>query len=128
LSISTGVGREPAIGFIEEACGSDKELRREVESPLLRYDKRKNGLNWRRSPSGSQAGPATRSTSILTRKERIAPSIVRISDHKLERLVSLKNLRLAGSFGWTGLAQDDSPLVLLYLGTQEIYALYWEAP
>jgi eukaryotic-like serine/threonine-protein kinase len=53
---------------------------------------------------------------------------VRISDHKLERLVSLKNLRLTGSLGWTGLAQDDSPLVLRDVGTQEIYAFDWNAP
>jgi serine/threonine protein kinase/dipeptidyl aminopeptidase/acylaminoacyl peptidase len=53
---------------------------------------------------------------------------VRISDHKLERLVSLKGLRLTGSFGWTGLAQDDSPLVLRDVGTQEIYAFDWNAP
>ncbi len=53
---------------------------------------------------------------------------VRISDHKLERLVSLKNLRLTGTIGWTGLANDDSPLVLRDVGTQEIYALDWNAP
>jgi Tol biopolymer transport system component len=53
---------------------------------------------------------------------------LRISDHKLERLVSLKNLRLTGSLGWTGLAQDDSPVVLRDVGTQEIYALDWNAP
>jgi Tol biopolymer transport system component len=53
---------------------------------------------------------------------------VRISDHKLERLVSLKDLRLTGDFAWTGLAPDDSPLVLRDVGTQEIYALDWEAP
>ena len=53
---------------------------------------------------------------------------VRISDHKLERLASLKGLRLTGRFGWTGLAPDDSPLVLRDVGTQEIYAFDWEAP
>jgi Tol biopolymer transport system component/predicted Ser/Thr protein kinase len=53
---------------------------------------------------------------------------VRIGDHKLERLASLKNLRLTGARGWTGLAQDDSPLVLRDIGTQEIYALDWLAP
>jgi Tol biopolymer transport system component/predicted Ser/Thr protein kinase len=53
---------------------------------------------------------------------------VRINDHKLERLVTLKNLRLTGAVGWTGLAQDDSPLVLRDIGTQEIYALDWQAP
>jgi hypothetical protein len=29
---------------------------------------------------------------------------------------------------WTGLAPDDSPLALRDIGTQEIYALDWEAP
>ena len=29
---------------------------------------------------------------------------------------------------WTGLAPDDSPLVLRDIGTQEIYALDWAAP
>jgi len=53
---------------------------------------------------------------------------VRISDHKLERLVSLKGLRLAGALGWTGLAPDDSPLVLRDVGTQEIYAFDWNVP
>ncbi len=51
---------------------------------------------------------------------------VRVADHKLERLFSLKGLRLAD--GWTGLAPDDSPLVLRDVGTQEIYALDWQAP
>jgi Tol biopolymer transport system component/predicted Ser/Thr protein kinase len=53
---------------------------------------------------------------------------VRISDHKLERLVSLRGLRLTGDFGWTGLAQDDSPVVLRDVGTQEIYVLDWNVP
>lgn len=50
---------------------------------------------------------------------------VRISDHKLEKIVSLKGLRLTiGDFGtWCGLAPDDSPLVLRDVGSQEIYAL-----
>ena len=55
---------------------------------------------------------------------------VRIIDHKLERMVSLESLRLAtGAFGlWSGLAPDNSPLVVRDVGTQEIYALDWEAP
>jgi Tol biopolymer transport system component len=55
---------------------------------------------------------------------------VRISDHKLERVVSLKGLfPVAGFQGpWTGLTPDDSPLLLRNVGTQEIYALDWEAP
>ena len=53
---------------------------------------------------------------------------VRISDHKLERLVGLKNLRLAGTYAWTGLAPDDSRLLLRDTGTQEIYALETQLP
>jgi eukaryotic-like serine/threonine-protein kinase len=55
---------------------------------------------------------------------------VRISDHKLERVVSLKGLpRASGPWGqWTGLDVDDSPLVLRDASVQEIYALDWEAP
>ena len=48
---------------------------------------------------------------------------VRLSDYKLERMVSLKNLRRAGLYGWTGIAPDDSPLLLRDVGTEEFYAL-----
>ena len=53
---------------------------------------------------------------------------VRISDRKLERLVSLKDVRRSGFFGWTGLAPDDSPMLVRDVGTEEIYALDWQAP
>jgi Tol biopolymer transport system component/predicted Ser/Thr protein kinase len=55
---------------------------------------------------------------------------VRISDLKLEKVVSLKGIRRAwGSAGpWNGLAPDDSPLLVRDVGTQEIYALDWQAP
>jgi len=53
---------------------------------------------------------------------------VRIGDHKLEKLLSLTRLPLTGFFGWTGVTPDGSPLVLRNIGTQEIYALDWEAP
>ena len=55
---------------------------------------------------------------------------VRISDHKLEKIVSLKGVRLTiGEIGtWCGLAPDDSPLVLRDVGTQEIYALDLQLP
>jgi hypothetical protein len=51
---------------------------------------------------------------------------VRISDGRLERLASLADIRQAQF--WSGLGPDDSPLVLREVGTQEIYALEWEAP
>jgi len=53
---------------------------------------------------------------------------VRISDHKLERLFSLAKLRRTGTYQWTGLGPDDSPLLLRDVGSEEIYALTWEAP
>ena len=55
---------------------------------------------------------------------------VRISDHKLEKIASLKGIRLTiGTVGtWCGLAPDDSPLLLRDVGTQEIYALDLQLP
>jgi Tol biopolymer transport system component len=54
---------------------------------------------------------------------------IRISDRRVERVASLKGLPGVGNFGvWVGLTPDDSPLVLRDTGTQEIYALDWEAP
>jgi hypothetical protein len=55
---------------------------------------------------------------------------VRISDHKLERLVSLHGARrLWGELGqWTGLAPDDSPLIIRDASNHEIYAIDWQAP
>ena len=54
---------------------------------------------------------------------------VRISDHKLERIVSLKDIRRTGfPYLWAGLAPDDSPLLLRDTGTQEIYALDVDLP
>jgi Tol biopolymer transport system component len=54
----------------------------------------------------------------------------RIRDRKLERLVSLKNIRrVPWPFApWSGLTPDNSPLVLRDTGTQEIYALDVDFP
>ena len=54
---------------------------------------------------------------------------VRTSDHKVERLANLKEIRRTGFFdSWAGLAPDDSPLLLRDTGTQEIYALDVDLP
>jgi Tol biopolymer transport system component len=57
---------------------------------------------------------------------------VRVADHMLERIVSLKGFKPeAGSITalpWSGVAPDGSPLILRKAGTHEIYALDWEAP
>jgi serine/threonine protein kinase/Tol biopolymer transport system component len=55
---------------------------------------------------------------------------VRISDHKLERVLGLKGIRLTiGLAGtWCGLAPDDSLMMLRDVGSQEIYALDLQFP
>jgi serine/threonine protein kinase/Tol biopolymer transport system component len=62
--------------------------------------------------------------------EENQPSVmrVRIRDRKIERVADLKNFRQAGFWAvWLGMAPDDSPLLLRDIGTQEIYALDWQA-
>jgi serine/threonine protein kinase len=53
-----------------------------------------------------------------------------ISNGKLERIFSLKGFQAAGgAFGnWSGLAPDESPLVVRDASIQEIYALDWDRP
>jgi Tol biopolymer transport system component len=55
---------------------------------------------------------------------------IRISDRKLERLVTLKGFRrFWGELGqWTGLAPDDSLLLVRDTSSQEVYALDWQVP
>jgi hypothetical protein len=54
---------------------------------------------------------------------------VRITDRKVEQVSDLTNLPTTGNIGpWLGLAPDDSLLLLKDTGTQDIYALDWEAP
>jgi len=63
--------------------------------------------------------------------EENQPSVMRVRtrDRKIERVADLKNFRQAGFYSvWLSLAPDDSPLLLRDTGTQEIYALDWQAP
>ncbi|MFY9559452.1 MAG: protein kinase [Terriglobales bacterium] len=55
---------------------------------------------------------------------------VRIADHKLERVASLKDFRRVVTpwISWSGLTPDGSSLLMRDIGTQEIYALDFEAP
>jgi Tol biopolymer transport system component len=54
---------------------------------------------------------------------------IRISDHKTEEVVDLKDFISAGRYGGSlALAPDDSPLPLRDTGTLDVYALDWEAP
>jgi eukaryotic-like serine/threonine-protein kinase len=55
---------------------------------------------------------------------------VMIADRRTEAVASIQGLDLAqGLFGWwVGSTPDGSPLVLLDVGTHDIYALDWDAP
>ena len=79
-------------------------------------------------PSWSHDGQYVYFDTTLT--EDPALYRVRISDRKLERLVALTgSQRFWGQFGsWTGLAPDDSPLIVRDTSSQEIYALDWQLP
>jgi Tol biopolymer transport system component len=79
-------------------------------------------------PSWSQNGEYLYFDTTLT--DDTAFYRIRISDRKLERLLSLKSVRrLWGPLGeWTGLAPDDSPLLVRDTSSQEIYALDFQVP
>ena len=54
---------------------------------------------------------------------------IRIKDRRLEQVADLTNIPTTGNIGpWLGLGQDDSPLILRDIGTQDVYALDWEEP
>ena len=48
-------------------------------------------------------------------------------DRKVERVTNRGNIRVAG-WGWFATAPDNSPITARDAGTDEIYALDWEAP
>jgi Tol biopolymer transport system component len=54
---------------------------------------------------------------------------IRLSDHKTERVVDLKNFATTGFYAsWFAVAPDDSPIMLRNAGTQDVYALDLEEP
>jgi Tol biopolymer transport system component len=55
---------------------------------------------------------------------------IRISNHQMQRVASLKGLpRVVTPWvSWSGLTPDGSPLLMRDTGTQEVYALDFEAP
>ena len=61
----------------------------------------------------------------------LALSRLRISDSKIERLLSLKGLQLTTNYveeAWSGVTPDGSRMVARDAGTTEIYALDWVLP
>ena len=66
---------------------------------------------------------------VLDSRGKGAVLRIRISDHKAEQVVDLKNFSSVGSYGTSlALTSDDSPLLLRDAGTQDVYALDWEVP
>jgi len=55
---------------------------------------------------------------------------VQVTDRKLERVADLKGFRRMIVMGlpWSGITPDGAPLLLRDIGTQEVYALDFEAP
>jgi serine/threonine protein kinase len=55
---------------------------------------------------------------------------VRVADHKVEQVCSLKDFRRALSYwvAWMGLTPDGAPLLMRDTGTQEVYALDFHVP
>jgi Tol biopolymer transport system component/DNA-binding winged helix-turn-helix (wHTH) protein len=81
-----------------------------------------------RYPNWSRDGDYVYFVGTLENEDRYFR--IRISDRKLERVLSLKGFQTAvGNFGaWCGLAPDDSPLFARDASIREIYALDWQAP
>ncbi len=54
---------------------------------------------------------------------------VRLSDHKVEQIVDLKNFVPTGRYGGSlTVAPDDSPLLLRDAGTYDVYSIDWQEP
>jgi serine/threonine protein kinase/Tol biopolymer transport system component len=55
---------------------------------------------------------------------------VRVAERKLERVASLKEFRRVVTpwISWSGITPDGAPLLMRDIGTQEVYALDFEAP
>jgi Tol biopolymer transport system component len=86
----------------------------------------KIGVNW---PEWSRRGDYIYFLGAPPGGRPIGVFRVRISDHKLEQVVSLKDFRRAPDWGdWVGLAADDSPLLVRNASTQDIYVLDVDLP
>jgi len=81
-------------------------------------------------PNWSRDGSYIYFDDPYTRPDDLALYRVRVSDRKVEELTTLDSRVLTWAIvgKWTGLAPDDSPLVLRDNSVEEIYALDWEAP
>lgn len=66
---------------------------------------------------------------VLDTRGKNAVVRIRISDHKVEQVADLKKFSATGRYGVSlSLAPDDSPLLLRDMGSQDVYAVDWQAP
>jgi serine/threonine protein kinase len=124
-----GAIRQPALRHLrlrrDSPRNGDGETRIS-EANLGRYDECdfERGASIHFSTCAEYAPGTRQGRSSLPGKEPAT-----ISDHKLEKVVDLKNFIPVGGFGTTlALTSDDSPLLLPNTGTQDVYALDWEEP
>jgi Tol biopolymer transport system component/DNA-binding winged helix-turn-helix (wHTH) protein len=62
-----------------------------------------------------------------TESDQVELDRIRVSDHKVERVLTLKDVRTPPSWaGWLSLGSDDSPVLMRDMSTQEIYTLELE--
>ncbi len=77
-------------------------------------------LEWSKDGQYLQAQDASGAGAVIR---------IRLSDHKTDRVVDLKNFAPVGYYGqWYAVAPDDSPIMLRNAGTQDVYSLDWEEP
>jgi Tol biopolymer transport system component len=81
-------------------------------------------------PSWSHDGKYIYAENVGSPGTEAAIIRVRLNDRKLEQTIALKDFTLVSGVkgGWSGLAPDDSVMVLRDIGSQELYALDWLAP
>lgn len=82
-----------------------------------------------RHPAWSHDGKYVYFDSIVAKEPVL--SRMQISDHRIERVASLRNVKRPPSerqSSWIGLTPDDSVLALRDISTYEIYALDWDRP
>ena len=66
---------------------------------------------------------------VLDQSGKGAVLRIKIGDHTPEQVIALDGFKTTGRYrGSLALMSDDSPLLLREAGTQDVYALDWEAP
>jgi hypothetical protein len=66
---------------------------------------------------------------VLDQSGKGAVLRIAVGDRRTEQVIALEGFKTTGRYrGALALTPDDSPLLLREAGTQDVYALDWEAP